>query len=191
MVAGIVSVGGAGALGIVANGGEWGGKEQGEDSPGSGFNLGVRTAKADKRVSKPGLGAFFHTGIAGVGFAFGVDRGFDVMEGKEGVIVQFIVIVNAVHCEADIAGVGGGAVLCRFGVGHRFVNGIHGQNKTDRETANRMKGWRVARAGRPKRMAHSAALNRVKRARSFVSFFMMGASFRFMVWICKNSFILV
>lgn len=87
--------------------------------------------------------------------------------------------------------VGGGAVLCRFGVGHRFVNGIHGQNKTDRETANRMKGWRVARAGRPKRMAHSAALNRVKRARSFVSFFMMGASFRFMVWICKNSFILV
>lgn len=82
-------------------------------------------------------------------------------------------------------------MLCRFGVGHRFVNGIHGQNKTDRETANRMKGWRVARAGRPKRMAHSAALNRVKRARSFVSFFMMGASFRFMVWICKNSFILV
>ena len=79
--------------------------------------------------------------------------------------------------------VGGGAVLCRFGVGHWI--------KTGRETANRMKGWRVARAGRPKRMAHSAALNRMKRARSFVSFFMMGASFRFMVWICKNSFILV
>lgn len=79
--------------------------------------------------------------------------------------------------------VGGGAVLCRFGVSHWI--------KTGRETANRMKGWRVARAGRPKRMAHSAALNRMKRARSFVSFFMMGASFRFMVWICKNSFILV
>lgn len=47
MVAGIVSVGDAGALGIVANGGEWGGKEQGEDSPGSGFNLGIRAAKAD------------------------------------------------------------------------------------------------------------------------------------------------
>ena len=46
MVAGIVSVGDAGALGIVANGGEWGGKEQGEDSTGSGFNLGIRTAKA-------------------------------------------------------------------------------------------------------------------------------------------------
>lgn len=87
---------------------EWGGKEQGEDGPGSGFNLGIRTAKADKRVSKPGLGAFFHTGIAGVGFAFGVDRGFEVVEGKERVIVQFIVIVNAVHCEVDIAGVGDG-----------------------------------------------------------------------------------
>lgn len=79
--------------------------------------------------------------------------------------------------------VGGGAVLCRFGVSHWIKMAI--------ETANRMKGWRVARAGRPKRMAHSAALNRMKRARSFVSFFMMGASFRFMVWICKNSFILV
>lgn len=108
MVAGIVSVGDAGALGIVANGGEWGGKEQGEDSPGSGFNLGIRATKADKRVSKPGLGAFFHTGIAGVGFAFGVDRGFEVVEGKEGVIVQAIGIINAVHCEADIAGVGDG-----------------------------------------------------------------------------------
>lgn len=108
MVAGIVSVGDAGALGIVANGGEWGGKEQGEDSPGSGFNLGIRTAKADKRVSKPGLGAFFHTGIAGVGFAFGFDRGFEVVEGKERVIVQAIGVVNAVHCEVDIAGVGDG-----------------------------------------------------------------------------------
>ena len=108
MVAVIVSVGDAGALGIVANGGEWGGKEQGEDSPGSGFNLGIRAAKADKRVSKPGLGAFFHTGIAGVGFAFGINRGFDVVEGKEGVIVQTIGVVNAVHCEVDIAGVGDG-----------------------------------------------------------------------------------
>ena len=108
MVAGIVSVGDAGALGIVANSGEWGGKEQGEDSPGSGFNLGIRTAKADKRVSKPGLGAFFHTGIAGVGFAFGVNRGFEVVEGKEGVVVQAIGVVNAVHCEVDIAGVGDG-----------------------------------------------------------------------------------
>lgn len=108
MVAVIVSVGDAGALGIVANGGEWGGKEQGEDSPGSGFNLGIRTAKTDKRVSKPGLGTFFHTGIAGVGFAFGVDRGFEVMKGKEGVIVQAIGVVNAVHCEVDIAGVGDG-----------------------------------------------------------------------------------
>lgn len=108
MVAGIVSVGDAGALGIVANGGEWGGKEQGEDSLGSGFNLGIRATKADKRVSKPGLGAFFHTGIAGVGFAFGVDRGFEIVEGKERVIVQFIGVVNAVHCEVDIAGVGDG-----------------------------------------------------------------------------------
>lgn len=108
MVAVIVSVGDAGALGIVANGGEWGGKEQGEDSPGSGFNLGIRATKADKRVSKPGLGAFFHTGIAGVGFAFGINRGFDVMEGKEEVIIQAIGVVNAVHCEADIAGVGDG-----------------------------------------------------------------------------------
>lgn len=40
MVAGIVSVGDAGALGIVANGGEWGGNEQGEDGPSSGFNRG-------------------------------------------------------------------------------------------------------------------------------------------------------
>lgn len=70
--------------------------------------LGIRAAKADKRVSKPGLGAFFHTGIAGVGFAFGVDRGFEVVEGKEGVIVQAIGVVNAVHCEVDIAGVGDG-----------------------------------------------------------------------------------
>lgn len=108
MVAGIVSVGDAGALGIVANGGEWGGKEQGEDSPGSGFNLGIRATKADKRVSKPGLGAFFHTGIARVGFAFGINRGFDVVEGKEGVIVQTIGVVNAVHCEVDMAGVGDG-----------------------------------------------------------------------------------
>ena len=108
MVAGIVSVGDAGALDIVANGGKWGGKEQGEDSPGSGFNLGIRAAKADKRVSKPGLGTFFHTGIARVGFAFGVDRGFEVVEGKEGVIVQAIGVVNAVHCEVDIAGVGDG-----------------------------------------------------------------------------------
>ena len=99
MVAGIVSVGDAGALDIVANGGKWGGKEQGEDSPGSGFNLGIRAAKADKRVSKPGLGTFFH---------FGVDRGFEVVEGKEGVIVQAIGVVNAVHCEVDIAGVGDG-----------------------------------------------------------------------------------
>lgn len=52
---------------------------------------------------------------------------------------------------------GGGAVLCRFGVSHWI--------KTGRETANRMKGWRVARAGRPKRMAHAAALNRAKRVR--------------------------
>lgn len=108
MVAGIVSVGDAGALGIVANGGEWGGKEQGKNSPGCGFNLGVRTAKADKRVSKPGLGAFFHTGIAGVGFTFGIDGGFEVVKGKERVIVQAIGVVNAVHCEVDIAGVGDG-----------------------------------------------------------------------------------
>lgn len=89
MVAVIVSVGDAGALGIVANGGEWGGKEQGEDSPGSGFNLGIRATKADKRVSKPGLGTFFHTGIAGVGFAFGVDRGFEIVEGKERVTISW------------------------------------------------------------------------------------------------------
>ena len=108
MVAVIVSVGDAGALGIVANGGEWGGKEQGKDSPGSGFNLGIRATKADKRVSKPRLGAFFHTGIAGVGFAFGIDGGFEVVEGKERVIVQAIGIINAVHCEVDIAGVGDG-----------------------------------------------------------------------------------
>lgn len=108
MVAVIVSVGDAGALGIVANGGGWGGKEQGEDSAGSGFNLGIRTAKADKRVSKPGIGAFFHTSIAGVGFALGVDRGFDVVAGKEGVIIQAIEVVNAVHCEVDITGVGDG-----------------------------------------------------------------------------------
>lgn len=108
MVARIVSVGNAGALGIVANGGEWGGKEQGEDGPSSGFNLGIRATKADKRVSKPGLGAFFQTGIAGVGFAFGFDRGFEVVEWKEGVIVQAIGVVNAVHCEVDIAGVGDG-----------------------------------------------------------------------------------
>lgn len=108
MVAVIVSVGDAGALGIVANGGEWSGKEQGEDSPGSGFNLGIRATKADKRVSKPGLGAFFQTGIAGVGFAFGIDGGFEVVEGKERVIVQAIGVVNAVHCEVDIAGVGDG-----------------------------------------------------------------------------------
>lgn len=108
MVARIVSVGNAGALGIVANGGEWGGNEQGENGPSSGFNLGIRAAKADKRVSKPGLGAFFHTSIAGVGFAFGFDRGLEVVEWKEGVIVQAIGVVNAVHCEVDIAGVGNG-----------------------------------------------------------------------------------
>ena len=28
------------------------------------------------------------------------------MEGKEGVIVQLVVVVNAIHCEVDIAGVG-------------------------------------------------------------------------------------
>ena len=225
MVAVIVSVGDAGALGIVANGGEWGGKEQGEDSPGSGFNLGIRAAKADKRVSKPGLGAFFHTGIAGVGFAFGINGGFEVVEGKEGVIIQAIGVVNAVHCEADIAGVGDGDGGVGFGleageflleVGDlRFplfgvggwtglVRGFKAALRCGagffqvavREDGERQ-GFHFAALGSDELGQAGEDAGRVILPGGCVMTFILfydnhcGASFHFMVLICKNSFILV
>lgn len=35
---------------------------------------------------------------------------------------------------------GGGAVLCRFGFGHWFVNGIHGQNQNGRGNGQQNEG---------------------------------------------------
>lgn len=106
MGTGIVNVGDTGALGIVAEGGERGGEEQGKDGLGCGFNLGVGAAKAKKCVDGPGLGSVFHAGIAGVSAIF--NRGFHVVEGEEGVIVQAERIVKPIHDEADVAGVGDG-----------------------------------------------------------------------------------
>lgn len=107
MGAGIVSIGDAGALGIVAEGGERGGEKQGKDGLGCGFNLGLGAAEADERiVLQPGLRIIFKAGIAGVGAVF--NRGFEVVEGKEGVAVQLVGVVEAIYCEADVAGVGDG-----------------------------------------------------------------------------------
>ena len=110
MVAGIVSVGDAGALGIVTEGGERGGEKQGKDGLGCGFNFGLGAAKAKKCIDGPGLGSVFHAGIAGVSAIF--NRGFHVVEGEEGVIVQAERIVKPIHGEADIAGVGDGDGGC-------------------------------------------------------------------------------
>ena len=109
MGTGIVSIGDADALGIVAEGGERGGEEQGKDGLGCGFNLGLGAAEAKKCVDGPGLRIIFKTGIAGVGAVF--DRGFEIEEGKERVIVQLVGVVKAIHCEADVAGVGDDDVI--------------------------------------------------------------------------------
>lgn len=107
VVAGIVSVGDTGALGIVAEGGERGGEEQGKDGLGCGFNLGVGAAITDERIIiQPGFWFICQAGIAGVGAVF--DRGFHVVEGEERIVVQLVGVVKAIHCEADIAGVGDG-----------------------------------------------------------------------------------
>lgn len=107
VVAGIVSIGDAGALGIVAEGGERGGEKQGKDGLGCGFNFGVGAAITDERIIiQPGLWFICQAGIAGVGAVF--DRGFEVVEGKEGVAVQLVGVIEAIHCEADVAGVGDG-----------------------------------------------------------------------------------
>lgn len=107
MIAGIVSIGDAGALGIVANGGERGGEKQGKDGLGCGFNLGLGAAEADQGIIlHPGFGIIFKAGIAGVGAIF--DWGFEVVEGEEGVTIQLVGVIDIIHCEADIAGVGDG-----------------------------------------------------------------------------------
>lgn len=107
MIAGIVSVGDAGALGIVTEGGERGGEEQGKDGLGCGFNFGVGAAITDERIIiQPGLWFICQAGIAGVGAVF--DRGFEVIEGEEGVTIQLVGVVKAIHCEADVAGVSDG-----------------------------------------------------------------------------------
>lgn len=100
----IVSIGDADALGIVAEGGERGGEEQGKDGLGCGFNLGLGAAITDERIIiQPGLWFICQAGIAGVGAVF--DRGFEVIEGEERVTIQLVGVVEAIHCEADVAGV--------------------------------------------------------------------------------------
>lgn len=46
--------------------------------------------------------------------------------------------------------VGGGAVLCRFGVGCRFVNGIHGQNQNGQGNGQQNEGVASGQGGKAK-----------------------------------------
>lgn len=43
---------------------------------------------------------------------------------------------------------GGGAVLCRFGVGCRFVNGIYGQNQNGQGNGQQNKGVASGQGGK-------------------------------------------
>lgn len=46
--------------------------------------------------------------------------------------------------------VGGGAVLCRFGVGHWFVGGIHGQNQNGQGNGQQNEGVASGQGGKAK-----------------------------------------
>lgn len=46
--------------------------------------------------------------------------------------------------------VGGGAVLCRFGFGCRFVNGIHGQNQNGQGNGQQNEGVASGQSGKAK-----------------------------------------
>ena len=46
--------------------------------------------------------------------------------------------------------VGGGAVLCRFGFGCRFVNGIHGQNQNGQGNGQQDEGVASGQGGKAK-----------------------------------------
>ena len=46
--------------------------------------------------------------------------------------------------------VGGGAVLCRFGLGYRFVNGIHGQNQNGQGNGQQDEGVASGQGGKAK-----------------------------------------
>lgn len=46
--------------------------------------------------------------------------------------------------------VGGGAVLCRFGVSHWFVNGIHGQNQNGQGNGQQDEGVACGQGGKAK-----------------------------------------
>lgn len=46
--------------------------------------------------------------------------------------------------------VGGGAVLCRFGFGCRFVNGIHGQNQNGQGNGQQNEGVASGQGGKAK-----------------------------------------
>lgn len=45
---------------------------------------------------------------------------------------------------------GGGAVLCRFGFGCRFVNGIHGQNQNGQGNGQQNEGVASGQSGKAK-----------------------------------------
>ena len=45
---------------------------------------------------------------------------------------------------------GSGAVLCRFGVGHWFVNGIHGQKQNGQGNGQQDKGVASGQGGKAK-----------------------------------------
>lgn len=51
--------------------------------------------------------------------------------------------------------VGGGAVLCRFGFGHWFVNGIHGQNQNGQGNGQQDEGVASGQGGKAKENGQS------------------------------------
>ena len=50
--------------------------------------------------------------------------------------------------------VGGGAVLCRFGFGHWFVGGIHGQNQNGQGNGQQNEGVARGQGGKAKENGH-------------------------------------
>lgn len=122
-----------------------------------------------------------------LGVQRGVVCGFDPQENALTGMAKAFVLGQNIHNGMVGSGrlaVGGGAVLCRFGVGCRFVNGIHDQNQNGQGNGQQDEGVVSGQGGKAKENGAHGGAEQGKAGKGFGYLFHDGASFHFMVLIC-------
>ena len=80
--------------------------------------------------------------------------------------------------------VGGGAVLCRFGVGHWFVGSIHGQNQNGQGNGQQNEGVARGQGGKAKENGTRGGAEEGEADKKGWGLFHGCTSFHFMILIC-------